>query len=48
MVALNNFLPINHINLRNNLCKEIDTFIDLEFNHFVKENIIKKYKKINK
>ena len=49
MVALNDFLPINHIQLCNNLCKEIDTFMKNEFDHFVKENIVEKNsKKINK
>ena len=49
MVALNDYLPLNHIQLRNNLCKEIDTFMEKEFYHFLEENIIKKIqKKTNK
>ena len=45
MVAINNYLPLNHIQLQKNLRKEIDIFMDSEFDHFIKENIIEKIKK---
>ena len=48
MVAIKDFLPINHIKLCNTLCKEIDTFMKNEFDHFVKENIVEKISKKKK
>ena len=45
MVVINDYLPLNHIQLQKNSRKEIDIFMDSEFDRFIEENIIEKIKK---
>ena len=49
MVALNDYLPLNHIQLQKNLCKEINIFMKSEFDHFLEKEkeLIKKNPKKN-
>ena len=47
MVALNDYLPLNHIQLQQNLQKEINIFMESEFDHSL-ENEKKIIQKIQK
>lgn len=44
MVALNEFLPINHIQLRDNLSNDLDTFMQNELDMYINQQIITRIK----